>query len=130
MLTDEQLERFARHVSLAEVGEHGQERLLACRVRVSFELPFVGEAFARIGVDLSRSEPFDWDLVAGAEPGLVVAPGIIQVGTMYDESDAQLWLAGLIATELCACVLGIRPTYYKVALAFPTHRVVNEAKAT
>ena len=34
MITDQQLERYARHVILDEVGEEGQEKLLASRVLV------------------------------------------------------------------------------------------------
>ena len=34
MITDQQLERYARHVILDEVGEEGQEKLLASRVMV------------------------------------------------------------------------------------------------
>ena len=34
VITDQQLERYARHVILDEVGEEGQEKLLASRVMV------------------------------------------------------------------------------------------------
>ena len=37
MLSDEQIERFARQIVLPEVGGRGQERLLAARVRVFAE---------------------------------------------------------------------------------------------
>ena len=34
MLTDDQRERYARHLALDEVGESGQEKLLSSRVLV------------------------------------------------------------------------------------------------
>ena len=34
MLDDERIERYSRQLILAEIGPHGQERLLAARVAV------------------------------------------------------------------------------------------------
>ena len=51
-LTDEQFHRYARHLILDEVGEEGQERLLASRVLVIgvADLAAAAALFAAAGV--------------------------------------------------------------------------------
>ena len=127
MLTETELELHARHLSLPEIGEAGQQRLCACRVFVDPDLLIANElrrVLPRLGFSLvDQATNASWRVVKGTRAGLLVEPGEIAVGSQENLAIEGIWLVGLVATELIAVVLGWRTPQFKVEVAFLTHCV-------
>lgn len=85
MLTDLQIERYARHVLLREVGGVGQERLLAARVAVAGLGPAGAWATAYLALaGVGRLEL--WDAAAVGEEDLAPLLGPAALGRRRDEA--------------------------------------------
>ena len=92
--------RYARHLSLAEIGEAGQSRLLAARVALDEH----GDPSARAtaALYLERSGASVVSLVSGPRPLIEVDPAHPAL------AEAALFLSGaLTAVEAIKSVLGI-----------------------
>jgi hypothetical protein len=139
-LHDDELELFARHVSLPEVGMHGQAHLLETTAFVGPDVPgrdalMIG--LQRSGVELLASaDKAQWRIESGLGPAKTVdiSPRQVDVGA-FDlhlagrlESSAALyikerWLGALLASEIVLAMLGKRPTAFTLELDFPVYRV-------
>lgn len=129
-MNEAELERFARHLSLAEVGIAGQERLGAIRVHVASEASWavtLRRGLERSGVALT-ADPAALCVRAGAHEHRVrFAPGSIEVGNLDNDAVIEAWLGALLASELILWQLGHRPTTYLLELRFPEWRLRLDA---
>ena len=139
-LHDDELELFARHVSLPEIGMSGQARLLEVSAFVGPDIPgrevlLVG--LQRCGIELLASaDKAHWRIEQGFGPAKTVdfSEGQVDVGA-FDlhlatrlESSAALyikerWLGALLASEVVLAILGKRPPTFTLELDFPIYRV-------
>jgi hypothetical protein len=142
MLTDSDLERFARHLSLPEIGAANQERLLALRVEITSRAAWsqtLRRALNRAGVDTGAPQPLI-SVVDRAEPAParvcvldgVALFGAFRVPPVLERSDpldplAAFWLGTLLASELILWHLSHRPAAYGVELSFPHERRIDSA---
>ncbi|HEX6243903.1 MAG TPA: hypothetical protein VFZ61_23470 [Polyangiales bacterium] len=103
-LRDDQRARYARHLLLPELGEAGQERLLAGRVRFPHEADAGARAVAlgyleRAGVRESAREPDEQALARGAEElvPLLDAAACARIAGRPELLEAARSLAGALA---------------------------------
>jgi hypothetical protein len=136
-LDDAELELFARHLSLPEVGAQGQARLLSSKVFVGDDVPAREAlliALARSGIEIV-SAPEDADLrveSAGfGAPGVVdFSAGQVDVGpfdfqaTRRLEASAALaakerWLGAILASEIVLYLVKERAEPFSLVLDYP-----------
>ena len=140
ILDDKELELFARHVSLKEIGAPGQARLLDTRVFVADDVP-AREALvvglARSGVEIVGDEvTATWRVEASelSPPGVVDfgsgqvdgGPFDFALANRLEASGAvatkERWLGALLACEIVLAILGHRPPTFSLVCDFPDYR--------
>ena len=105
MLSSAQKRRYARHLLLAEIGEAGQERLCAARVRVPDAADARAMAVARAYLERAGLELSDGFDARGVEPGDVKAVQAL-AGRPELEPAAAALLGAFAAVEAIKQVIG------------------------
>jgi hypothetical protein len=137
-MKDHDLERYARHLSLPELGMKGQEKLLATSVSVPGELPDVVRALKRMGVKVQANATLAIVMDATLQDGEVVFDGSVQIGPQnfsgakHRDASAPLhmkqrFFSGLVASELVLWVTGKRPARFRLYVDYPTYQRVDDA---
>lgn len=137
MIDEAELELFARHVSLEDVGVRGVEALLTTKVRVMADVvarETLVIALARSGIEIVQDGA---DIVVeqsamGAPNVVDFTPGHVDIGsfelTLAQRLEAsaalaakERWLGALLASEIVLTVLGKRPPSFTLVFDYPCY---------
>lgn len=142
MLTDAQLELYARHLSLPEVGIPGQEKLVQAHVICMDHDAWANTfrtALSRAGVRVNddaegiavvHDAKMPKNTVRFAD-GVHVGPVDFMHPTNVDQSGPlaakHMWLGAALASEVMLWLLGHRPVRYWLSVEFPLLAVIDKA---